>query len=142
MERISSFFLMAWSLVFVLKLIPHLLVKIKNYFPCTCWRRLFCFFVHSPWEKNLKSFPFKMVLSWKQCSCDVIIARVYWNSCIHNLRSNQDTRSSGRNRTRDAAGCDKMNLKDVFCTSRGWTWTYNIFIVPWNLRIELKFLSQ
>jgi hypothetical protein len=32
--------------------------------------------VHSPWEKNLKSFPFNMVLSWKQCSCDVIIERM------------------------------------------------------------------
>jgi hypothetical protein len=41
------------------------------------WRRMFCFSVHSPWEKNLKSFPIKMVLSWKQCSCDVI-ERVYW----------------------------------------------------------------
>jgi hypothetical protein len=29
-------------------------------------------------KKPLKSFPFKVVLSWKQCSCDVIIERVYW----------------------------------------------------------------
>jgi hypothetical protein len=35
--------------------------------------------VYGPWQKNnLKSFPFKVVLSWKQCSCDVIIERVYW----------------------------------------------------------------
>jgi hypothetical protein len=46
-------------------------------FSCMCWRRMFCFSVHSPWETNLKSFPFKVVLSWKQCSCDVIIERVY-----------------------------------------------------------------
>jgi hypothetical protein len=32
------------------------------------WRRIFCFSVHSTWEKNLKSFPFKVVLSSKQCS--------------------------------------------------------------------------
>jgi hypothetical protein len=42
-----------------------------------CWRRMFCLSVHSPWEKNLKSFPFKVVLSWKQCSCDVIIDTSY-----------------------------------------------------------------
>jgi hypothetical protein len=59
------------------RLFPHLLVKINNYFSFTCWRAMFCFSVHSPWEKNLKSFPFKMVLSWKQCSCDVIIDRMY-----------------------------------------------------------------
>jgi hypothetical protein len=53
------------------------LIKIQNFFSRMCWRRMFCFSVHSPWEKNLKSFPFKMVLSWKQCSCDVIIERVY-----------------------------------------------------------------
>jgi hypothetical protein len=56
----------------------HLLIKIQNYFSRMCWRRIFCFSLHSPWEKSLKSFPFKMVLSWKQCSCDVIIGRVYW----------------------------------------------------------------
>jgi hypothetical protein len=68
---------MTWSLVFVL-------IKIKNYFSCMCWRRMFYFSVHSPWEKNLKSFPFKVVLSWKQCSCDVIIERVYYN-IVNNL---------------------------------------------------------
>jgi hypothetical protein len=57
---------------------PQLLVKIKNSISCMCWRRMFCFSVHGPWEKNLKFFPFKVVLSWKQCSCDVIIERVYW----------------------------------------------------------------
>jgi hypothetical protein len=56
----------------------HLLIKIQNCFSGMCWRRMFCFSLHSPWEINLKSFPFKMVLSWKQCSCDVIIERVYW----------------------------------------------------------------
>jgi hypothetical protein len=49
--------------------------QVKAYFHIY-W--MFCFSVHSPWEKNLKSFPFKVVLSWKQCSCDVIIERVYW----------------------------------------------------------------
>jgi hypothetical protein len=56
----------------------HILIKIQNCFSGMCWRRTFCFSLHSPWEKNLKSFLLKMVLSWKQCSCDVInIERVY-----------------------------------------------------------------
>jgi hypothetical protein len=59
---------------------PHLLAKMKNSFSCMCSRRMFCFSVHIPWEKNLKSFPFKVVLSWKQRSCDVIIERVYYNT--------------------------------------------------------------
>jgi hypothetical protein len=45
-----------------------------------CWRRMLCFFVHSQWEKNLKSIPFKVVLSWKQCSCDVITRKVYYEN--------------------------------------------------------------
>jgi hypothetical protein len=59
---------MTWSLVFVLMLIS---IFIDQNPLC-----MFYFSVHSPWEKNLKSFPFKVVLSWKQCSCDVIIERV------------------------------------------------------------------
>jgi hypothetical protein len=69
---------MTWSLVFVLKLISTFIGQNKEFFLCMCWRRMFCFSLHSPWEKNLKSFLLKMVLSWKQCSCDVInIERVY-----------------------------------------------------------------
>jgi hypothetical protein len=68
----------------IIRLFPYLLVKIQKFFSCMCWRRMFCFSVHRPWEKNLKSFPFKMVLSWKQCSCDVIIERVYCLSACGN----------------------------------------------------------
>jgi hypothetical protein len=64
-----------WSLVFVLMLISIFIDK--NQITRMRWRRMFCFSAHSPWEKNLKSFPFKVVLSWKQCSCDVIIERMY-----------------------------------------------------------------
>jgi hypothetical protein len=69
---------MTWNLVFVLKLIPTFIGQNKEFFSCMCWRRMFCFSVHSPWEKNLKSFPFKVVLSRKQCSCDIINVRVYY----------------------------------------------------------------
>ena len=31
------------------------------------------FLCNSPWETNLKSIPFNVVLSWKQCSRDVFI---------------------------------------------------------------------
>jgi hypothetical protein len=41
---------------------------------------MLCFFVHSQWEKNLKSIPFKVFLSWKQCSCDVITGKVYYEN--------------------------------------------------------------
>jgi hypothetical protein len=41
---------------------------------------MLCFFARSQWEKNLKSIPFKGVLSWKQCSCDVITGKVYWGT--------------------------------------------------------------
>jgi hypothetical protein len=61
-----------------LSLFPHLIIKIQNYFICMCWRRMFCFSDHIPWETNLKSIPFKVVLSWKLCSCDVITRNVYW----------------------------------------------------------------
>jgi hypothetical protein len=46
-----------------------------------CSRRIFCFSDHSPWETNLKSIPFKVVLSWKQCSCDVITRKVIVAKC-------------------------------------------------------------
>ena len=59
---------MTWSLVFVLMLISIFIDQNPISFSRMCWRRMFCFSVHSPWEKNLKSFPFKMVPSWKQCS--------------------------------------------------------------------------
>jgi hypothetical protein len=36
-----------------------------------------CFSDHNPRETILKSIPFKVVLSWKQCSCDVITGKVY-----------------------------------------------------------------
>ena len=61
-----------------LSLFPYLIVKIQNSFLCMCWRRVFCFFDHNPWETNLKSIPFKVVLNWKQCSCDVITRKVYF----------------------------------------------------------------
>jgi hypothetical protein len=109
MERISSFFLMGYAqrsrtsffntcmkniflfwpinveisfntktrLVFALMLISIFIGQNK------CWRRMFCFSVHCPWEKDLKSFPFKVILSWKQCSCDVIIARVYCSIIVN-----------------------------------------------------------
>ena len=38
---------------------------------------LFCSTDHSTWETNLKFIPFKVVLSWKQYSCDVITGKVY-----------------------------------------------------------------
>jgi hypothetical protein len=59
---------MTWSLVLVLMLISIFIDQNPNFFPCMCWRRMFCFSVHSPWEKSLKSFPFKVVLRWKQCT--------------------------------------------------------------------------
>jgi hypothetical protein len=68
---------MTWSLVFVLMLISIRIDQNPKFFSCMCWRRMFCFSAHSPREKYLTSFPFKVVLSWKQCSCDVIIERVY-----------------------------------------------------------------
>jgi hypothetical protein len=42
----------------LIKLISTFIVKIQNYFLCMCWRRMFCFSDHSPWETNLKSIPF------------------------------------------------------------------------------------
>ena len=50
-----------------LRLFPHLLVKFQNSFLCMCCRRMFCCSDHSPWETNLKSISFKVVLSWKPC---------------------------------------------------------------------------
>ena len=50
-----------------LRLFPHLLVKVQNSFWCMCWRRMFCFSYHNPWETNLKSILFKVVLIWKPC---------------------------------------------------------------------------
>jgi hypothetical protein len=36
---------------------------------------MFFFSDHSSWETNLKSIPSKVVISWKQCSCDVLPER-------------------------------------------------------------------
>jgi hypothetical protein len=69
---------MTLSLIFVLMLISIFIDQNPKCFSRMCWRRMFCFSLHSPWETNLKFFPFKMVLSWKQCNCDVIIERVYY----------------------------------------------------------------
>ena len=57
----------------------YCMVKIKNSFLCMCWRRNCSASLSAqPMRKKLKSFPFKVVLSWKlQCSCDVITERVY-----------------------------------------------------------------
>ena len=41
---------------------------VRILFLCMCWRRMFCSSYHSSWETNLKSIPFKVLLSWKQCS--------------------------------------------------------------------------
>jgi hypothetical protein len=67
----------SWSLASFscLSSFPHLIVKIQIFFLCMCWRRMLCFSGHSPWETNLKSIPFKVVQSSKQCSCDVITER-------------------------------------------------------------------
>jgi hypothetical protein len=51
-----------------------------------CWRRMFCFSDHNTWETNLKYIPFKVVLSWKQCSCDVNTGKAYWIKLVSNLR--------------------------------------------------------
>jgi hypothetical protein len=70
---------MTWSLVFVLKLISPFTGQNKEFF-MHLLKKMFCFSVYNPWEKTLKSFPFKVILSWKQCGCDVIIERVYSRS--------------------------------------------------------------
>jgi hypothetical protein len=64
-------------LVFVFKLISTFNSQNPKFFLCMCWRRMFCFSDHSPWKINLKSILFKVVLSWKQCICDVITGKVY-----------------------------------------------------------------
>ena len=61
-----------------LRLFPHLLVKIPNSFLCMCWRRTCCFSDYSPWETNLKSIPFKVVVE-NRVSRDVITGKVYWS---------------------------------------------------------------
>ena len=44
--------------VFALMLFSIFIDQNPKFFLCMCWRRMFCFSVHSPWEKSLKSFPF------------------------------------------------------------------------------------
>ena len=64
------------SLVFVFKLISTFNSQNPKFFLCMCWRRMFCFSDHSPWETNLKSIPFKVVLS---CPPKTVLVVTYCN---------------------------------------------------------------
>jgi hypothetical protein len=58
------------------------LPKIKKLFYARVERGCSAYFRIASEKKNLKPIPFKVDLSWKQCSCDVITGKFYYRWCL------------------------------------------------------------